>query len=120
MDGEKTSGSINYLSVIGMLLYLKHSHPNISFATHQCARYTHSPKMSHENALKKIGRYTKGTLDHGLILNPSNELKINCYPDADFAGLWNRDYVQDPHCVRSRTGYVINFADCPVLWKSRL
>ncbi len=28
--------------------------------------------------------------------------------------------MQDPHCVRSRTGYVINFADCPVLWKSRL
>jgi hypothetical protein len=28
--------------------------------------------------------------------------------------------VQDPHCIRSRTRYVINFADCPVLWKSRL
>jgi hypothetical protein len=65
IDGEEASGSINYPSVIGMLLYLKHSLPDISFATHQCARYTHSPKMSHENALKKIGRYLKGTLDQG-------------------------------------------------------
>ena len=103
-----------------MLLYLKHSRPDISFATHQCARYTHLPKRSHENALIRIGRYLKGTLDKGLILTPSETLKIDCYPDADFAGLWNRDDIQDPHCVRSRTGYVINLADCPVLWKSRL
>jgi hypothetical protein len=51
--------------------------------------------------------------------NSSNELKID-YADADFVGLWNRDDVQDPHCVCSRTGYIINFADCPVLWKSGL
>jgi len=120
VDGEQASGSINYPSVIGMLLYLEHSHPDISFATHQCARYTHSPKLSHEIALKRIGRYLKGTLDKGLILAPSETLKIDCYPDADFAGLWNREDVQDPHCVCSRTGYIINLADCPVLWKSLL
>ncbi len=77
--------------VIGMLLYLEHSCPDISFAPHQCARYTPSPKLSHEIALKKIGWYLKRTLDKGLILTPSETLKIDCYPDADFAGLWNRD-----------------------------
>ncbi len=117
---QEASGSINYPSIIGMLLYLEHFHPDISFATHQFARYTHLPKLSHENALKKIGRYLKGTLDQGLILNPSNTMKIDCYPDADFVGLWKRDNVQDPHCVRSRTRYVICLANCPVLWKSRL
>ena len=116
----EASGSINYPSVVGMLLYLGHSRPDISFATHQCARYTHFPKQSHEDALQRIGRYLKGTLGKGLIFNPSESLKINCYPDADFAGLWNRDDKQDPHCVRSRTGYVICLADCPVLWKSTL
>ena len=53
-------------------------------------------------------------------MNPSNTLKIDCYPDADFAGLWTRDDKQDPHCVRSRTGYVICLSNCPVLWKSKL
>jgi hypothetical protein len=53
----------------------------------------------HEDALKRIGRYLKGTLDKGLILCPSDDLKIDCYPDADFAGLWNRDDKNDPHCV---------------------
>ena len=121
VDGKNVSGCINYASVIGMHLYLGHTRPDISFATHQCARYTHFPKQSHKNALKRIGRYLKGTLNEGLILNPAKELKIiDCYPDADFAGLWTRDDKQDPHCVRSRTGYVICLSDCPVLWKSKL
>jgi hypothetical protein len=72
IDGKNASGSINYASVIGMLLYLGHSRPDILFATHQCAQYTHSPKQSHEDALKRIGRYLKGTLKGSLILTPSN------------------------------------------------
>ncbi len=62
----------------------------------------------------------KGFLKNGLILTPSNDFKINCYPDTDFAGLWLQDDKQDPHCVRSRTRYVICLANCPVLWKSKL
>ena len=120
VDGSPASGQVNYASVIGMLLYLGHSHPDIAFATHQCARYTFSPKLSHEEALKRIGCYLKGTMTRGLILHPSNELKIDCYPDADFAGLWTRDKVDDPHCVRSQTGYVICVSDCPVLWTREL
>jgi hypothetical protein len=73
-----------------------------------------------ENALKRIGCYLKGTLDKGLILTPSDDLKIDCYPDADFAGLWNRDNKNDPHCIRSQTGYVICLTNCPVLWISKL
>ncbi len=37
IDGKVASGSINYASVVGMLLYIEHSRPEISFATHQCA-----------------------------------------------------------------------------------
>ncbi len=120
LDGKEASGSVNYASVIGMLLYLGHNRPDISFAMHQCARYTHSPKQSREDALICIGRYLKSTLQNGLILTPSNNFKIDCYPDADFAGLWGRNKKQDPHCIRSRTGYVICFADCPILLKSKL
>ena len=51
VGGKEASRSINYASIVGMLLYLGHSWPDISFATHQCARYTHSPKQTHEDAL---------------------------------------------------------------------
>jgi hypothetical protein len=115
IEGKEASGNINYASVVGMLLYLGHAHPDISFATHQCARYNHSPKQSHKDALKRIGHYLKGILTKGLILNPSKTINIDCYPDADFAGLWTQDDKQDPHCVHSQTGYVICLANCPVL-----
>ncbi len=59
-------------------------------------------------------------MDKGLILNPSDDLNIDCYPDADFAGLWNRDKKQDPHCVCSQTSYVISLSDYPVSWISKL
>ncbi len=62
----------------------------------------------------------KGTLYKGLILTPSDNLKIDCYPDADFAGLWNCDDKNDPHCICSQTGYIICLLDCPVLWISKL
>jgi hypothetical protein len=70
--------------------------------------------------LKQIGRYLKGTLKKGLILTPSKDFKIDCYPDVDFAGHWLQDDKQDPHCVRSRTGYIICLENRPVLWKSKL
>ena len=56
----------------------------------------------------------------GLEFTPSKSLQIDCYVDADFAGLYNFEDNQDPHCVRSRTGYVIFVGKCPIIWKSAL
>ena len=119
-DGSRASGSINYPSVIGMLHYLGHTRPDCAFAIHQCARYTFEPKALHEAAVKQIERYLKGTMDKGIVLNPRDDYGIDCYPDADFAGLWGHEHPQDPHCARSRTGYVITLAGCPILWVSKL
>eukprot|EP00956_Cyclotella_meneghiniana_P031775 scaffold84712_cov23-Cyclotella_meneghiniana.AAC.1 len=83
-----------------MLLYLSgHSRPDIAFAVHQCACYTFKPTSRHFAALKRIGRgrYLKGTADKGLILRPSKHLHVDCFPDADFAGLYNHEDSQDPH-----------------------
>ncbi len=63
------SGTINYCSVVGLLIYLVgNTRPGCAFATHQCARFSHDPKLQHELALKRIGRYLKGTCDGGIIL----------------------------------------------------
>ena len=78
-------------------------------------------KKVHEEALKRIGRYLKGTCTRGLIFNPSTgALKVDAYPDADFAGTYGYEDNTDPSCVKSRTGYVITVADCPILWQSKL
>jgi hypothetical protein len=120
-DAEPLEDNYNYASVVGMLLYLAgHTRPDIAFAVHQCARFTFGPRKPHGVAIKRIGKYLKNTRTKGIILNPSKELKIDAYPDADFAGLWGSEDPQDPICVRSRTGFVICVADCPVIWVSKL
>lgn len=103
-----------------MLYLCRHSRPDISFAVHQCARYTFAPKRTHKKVLIRIGQYLKGTIDKGLTLHPTNKLTLDCYSDANFSGLWNYKSPQDPHSVRSRTGYVINLCNCPVIWVSKL
>jgi len=112
----------NYRSMIGMLTYLSTStRPDISFAVHQCARFCTNPMRSHELAVRRIVRYLKGTSDHGYILHPTpGNHNVDCYVDADFAGLWSPSTTADPISVKSRTGYVITFASCPLLWTSKL
>ena len=45
---------------------------------------------------------------------------MDCYADADFAGLWGYENPQDTIFSRSRTGFVVTFANCPLLWVSKL
>ena len=120
-DGLGFNEDWEYATIVGMLMYLaQNSRPDIAHAVHQCARFTHAPRKSHVVGIKKNLRYLQGTKDKGLILNPSNKLQVDCYVDADFAGLWNVEQDQDPLCVKSRTGYLIMFMGCPLTWVSKL
>ncbi len=47
-------------------------------------------------------------------------MNIDAYPDTDFEGLYGYEDSLDPVCVSSHTGFVINVANCPALWKSSL
>jgi hypothetical protein len=121
VDGTPMSEDWDYPQVIGKLLYLCGTRPDIQFAVSQVARFTHSPKQSHAQAVKLICRYIKATRTKGLILRPvTDELTVDCFADSDFAGLWHQEDDQDPVCVKSRTGYVIKVAGCPLVWSSKL
>ena len=56
----------------------------------------------------------------GLKFSPSNTMNLDCYVDADFAGLYSVEDVQDPVCVKSRTGFCLMLGGCPLLWVSKL
>ena len=90
--------------------------PDISFAVHQFARFTHNTTESHDTAVKIICWYLQGTKDNGLLFNPSRKLMVHCYADADFSVLWGHENPQDPICARSRNGFVVTFSNCPLLW----
>jgi Reverse transcriptase (RNA-dependent DNA polymerase) len=101
-DMDLPDGRYNYVSVIGMLQYLQgHSCPDITYAVSQCVQFVHSPRQLHEIALEHIGRYLKCTMEMGLVLQPSGNIDLDCYVDADFAGLWPHEDKEDPTCVKS-------------------
>eukprot|EP00956_Cyclotella_meneghiniana_P030506 scaffold76990_cov25-Cyclotella_meneghiniana.AAC.1 len=89
-------------------------------ATHQTARFCIDPKLSHEQAIMRIGRYLLGTADRGIIYEPDPKKGLECYVDADFAGGWSQTDSEDAENLMSRTGYVIMYAGCPVYWVSKL
>ncbi|KAJ1685762.1 hypothetical protein LUZ63_017152 [Rhynchospora breviuscula] len=75
-----------YRGIIGSLLYLTASRPDIMYAVCLCARYQANPKESHHKAVKRILRYVKGTQNLGLWYGKQTELDLVGYTDADFAG----------------------------------
>ena len=86
---DKRDWPNSYASVIGMMLYLaSNTRPDISFAVHQCARFTHNTKSSHKTFVKRLFRYLQGTKENSLVFNQYNKLVLGFYAGADFAGLW--------------------------------
>ena len=65
--------------------------------------------------MKSICWYIQGTKDKGLVFNASKKLVVDFYAGADFSGLWVHENPQDPIFARSRTGFVVTFANCPLL-----
>jgi len=112
----------NYRSIVGKLNYLAQTtRPDIAYATHQIAKYSADPRAPHGEAILYLVRYLKKTRDVGLKFTPDPTKGFECYCDADFAGNWNRHLAPtDPATAKSRSGWVIYYAGCPIIWASKL
>ena len=121
-DAEPFDGTeFNPRSIVGMLLYLAtNTRIDIALAVSQVCRFTSCFKKPHADALKRIIKYLKGTIDQGTIVKPEGDLNLKCWVDADFAGLYKREDNEDPSSARSRTGYIIALSGVPLYWKSTL
>ncbi|XP_058748567.1 uncharacterized mitochondrial protein AtMg00810-like [Vicia villosa] len=86
-DEQGLSVSENkYRGMIGSLLYLTASRPDIIFSVGLCARFQTDPKESHLTVVKRIFRYLVGTTDIGLWYEKGNHNNLIAYCDADYAG----------------------------------
>ena len=112
----------NYRRLIGKLNYLeKSTRPDIAYATHQVARFCQDPKRSHGEAVEHIVKYLRDTRNEGIILKPQSSKSFDVFADADFVGNWHKmTAAHDSSTAKSRTGYVINYAGCPIAWTSKL
>jgi len=120
-EEEEMQTDWDYRRIIGQLNFLeKSTRPDISYALHQCARFSSNPKASHKMAVLRIGRYLMATRLEGLILEPKDS-SLELWYDADFSSNWRaEDAHEDRATAKSRTGYIIKYAGYPIMWASKM
>ncbi|GJR21777.1 hypothetical protein Tco_0970304 [Tanacetum coccineum] len=100
--------SSKYRGMIGSLLYLITSRPDIMFSVCLCARFQENPKTTHLEAVKRIFRYIRGTSHLGLWYLKGNRIETIVYADSDHVG----DYVDR----KSTSGVCIFMGCCLTSW----
>ncbi|GJX16986.1 hypothetical protein Tco_0217818 [Tanacetum coccineum] len=100
-----------YRSMIGSLMYLTSSIPDLIYAVCLCARYQAKPTKKHLNAVKQIFQCLKGTINMGLWYSKDTGMSLTAYSDADQAG------CQDTR--RSTSGSAQFLGDKLVSWSSK-
>ncbi|GJS91074.1 retrovirus-related pol polyprotein from transposon TNT 1-94 [Tanacetum coccineum] len=114
LDEDKEGKAVDpshYRGMIGTLLYLTASRPDLQFSICMCARYQARPIEKHLNAVKRIFRYLKGTVHRGLWYPKDSSIALTAFADADHAG------CQDTR--RSTSGSIQLLGDRLVSWSSK-
>ncbi|XP_019224277.1 PREDICTED: uncharacterized protein LOC109205965 [Nicotiana attenuata] len=100
-----------YHRLIGRLIYLTITRPDIAFPVQTFCQFMQEPKKSHWDAAVRVVRYIKQEPGMGIFLSRSNEDSLTYFCDADWASC--------PNTRRSVTGYLIKFCDSLISWKSK-
>eukprot|EP00253_Pinus_taeda_P035347 PITA_35347 len=97
--------------LVGSLIYLTATRPDISFAVSYISRFMSAPKVDHWIAAKRVLRYVRGTSNYGLLYTRSSDPILSGYTDSDWTGS-----VDDR---KSTAGYVFSLGSGAVTWTSK-
>nr|GFB73022.1 retrovirus-related Pol polyprotein from transposon TNT 1-94 [Tanacetum cinerariifolium] len=114
LDEDKEAKAVDpsyYRGMIGTLLYLTASRPDLQFAICMCARYQARPTEKHVHAVKRIFRYLRGTVHQGLRYPKDSSVALTAFADADHDG------CQDTH--RNTSGSVQFLGERLISWSSK-
>lgn len=111
-SGKDIEDPTMYMKMVGSLIYLTLTRPDISFVVGVLSRYMQNPKRPHLNAIRRVLRYVKGSVGQGVMFKRESNSKLMGFCDADYAG--------DLDGRRSTTGYVFKYGSSPISWLSKL
>lgn len=111
LDGELLSDVGQYQRLVGKLIYLTITRPDITYAVSLVSQFMHAPRTSHLTAVNIILRYLKSCPGRGILMKKNGHSQIVGYSDADWAGC--------PIDRKSTTGYCIFVGGNLVTWKSK-
>ena len=110
-DGGVPVDREEYQRLVGRLIYLSHTRPDIAFAVSVVSQFMHNPQNHHMDDVMRIIRYLKGCPGKGLLYTSNDNLQVECYTDADWAGS-----LDDR---RSTSGYCTFVGGNLVTWRSK-
>nr|KYP62850.1 Copia protein [Cajanus cajan] len=105
------SDASSYRRLIGRLIYLTNTRPDITYAVQNLSQFVAHPTTAHQQAASRILRYIKSSLGAGLIFPASNTLQLKAFSDSDWAGCLDTR--------RSITGYAVYLGSSLISWKSK-
>lgn len=76
----------SYLRLVGRLIYLSHTMPDIAYTVSVVSQFMHNPKETHQRAVNRILQYLKGSHGKGVIFRKGENLVLESYTDADYTG----------------------------------
>ncbi|CAA0825711.1 Uncharacterized mitochondrial protein AtMg00810 [Striga hermonthica] len=108
----KEDDTPNAESMIGSLLYLTATRPDIMYATSLLSRLMQSPSQVHYGAAKRILRYLQGTKDYGIQYEHNKDSRLVGYTDSDWAGSTDD--------MKSTSGYTFSLGSGIFSWSSKV
>ncbi|KAK8931091.1 hypothetical protein KSP39_PZI016655 [Platanthera zijinensis] len=110
-DGKEIENIHEFQRLVGRLIYLAHTRPDIAYVVSVINQFMIAPKTRLADAANRILRYLKSSPGCGILFSPNSALKIEVYTDADWVGS-----VDDR---RSTSGYCSLVSGKPVTWRSK-
>ncbi|KAJ8774133.1 hypothetical protein K2173_009564 [Erythroxylum novogranatense] len=110
-DGAEPTDNATHRSLVGCLMYLTATRPDIQYTVSVLSRFLHCASELHMKAAKRVLRYLKGTSSYGIKFTKSERFKLYGYSDSDWAGS-----VED---MKSTTGYCFAMRSACFSWYSK-
>ena len=110
-EGKDLEDVTMYRQLVGSFIYLILTWLDISYPVGVVSRYMSNPKKPHFDAVKRILRYVKGTINFGIQYKETKDCQVMGYCDTDYAG--------DCGTRRSTTGYFFSLESGPISWCSK-
>ncbi|KAJ4747387.1 Retroelement pol polyprotein-like [Rhynchospora pubera] len=110
-SGKPMKDPERYRRLIGRLIYLTITRPDLCYSVHILAQFMHAPLDVHYDAAIRVMRYLKGSPGQGILLSANSDLTLYGYCDSDWAAC--------PLTRRSLTGYFVMLGTSPISWKTK-
>ncbi|EOY04498.1 Uncharacterized protein TCM_019739 [Theobroma cacao] len=110
-DAEQISDPSKYRQLVGKLIYLTFTRPDITFAAQTLSRFMDKPRETHLHAVYRVLKYLKAALGQGILFPANSSLQLQVYVDSDWARCCDTE--------KSVTGYAMFLENSLISWKSK-